>query len=176
MDGLYDFKFLIFTVKIRFLMILKLRFWESERSILWKWTALNSYDFTEKHSVDRFESRGKRNHVVSGQPRRNNRACFWSLIWLDFKRWFIPNHFESFWIISNVFYLSNKHFQFMLFRLNKPQLLPKSFILNKVKTGPFAKDYMFYLFQSVKTELLSHRFFLSKNSWICRVKYLGTIN
>ena len=145
--------------------------------MLRKWTVLNSFDFTEKHNVDRFESRGKRNHVVSGQPRRNNRACFWSLIWLDFKRWFIPNHFESFWIISNVFYLSNKHFQFMLFRLNKPQLLPKSFILNKVKTGPFAKDYMFYLFQSVKTELLSHQFFVSRNSWIWgRVKYLGTIN
>ena len=60
----------------------------------------------------------------------------------------------------------------MLFRLNKPQLLPKSFILNKVKTSPFAKDYMFYLFQSVKTDLLSHQFFLN----VGRVKKLEIIN
>lgn len=60
----------------------------------------------------------------------------------------------------------------MLLRLNKPQLLPKSFILNKVTSSPFAKDYMFYLFQSVKTDLLSHQFFLN----VGRVKKMETIN
>ena len=55
---------------VYFLSILKKRYFVK------KVDDLKLVRFYWKQSVDRFESRGKRNHVVSGQPRRNNRAFF----------------------------------------------------------------------------------------------------